>query len=103
MPRFSKFSASQEDSRSVIAAFKKRFCAVLPENGKCSGWPRGSGEASFDSYLCDIAISASELLRTATGLKSKSRVCAVCEKIKIIAPSSLSYIHKREGMLTNAS
>lgn len=35
-----KSLGSQEEIRSVMAAFRKRFLAVLPENSNLRGWPR---------------------------------------------------------------
>lgn len=36
---------------SVIAAFKKRFLAVFPENSNLRGFPKGEASEVSDSYL----------------------------------------------------
>ena len=56
MPRAEKFSGSHEERRSVIAAFKKRFGAVFPENRKSRGRLSGVGETSSDSQRADGAM-----------------------------------------------
>ena len=43
MPRALMSVGDQLDNLSVIAAFRKRFGAVLPLKGKCKGWARGEG------------------------------------------------------------
>lgn len=51
MPLALKSLGSHEEIRSVMAAFKKRFFAVLPENSNSRGLPKAEAFAGSDSYL----------------------------------------------------
>lgn len=53
MPRALKSFGSQEDSCSVIAAFRKWFLAVRPENSNFRGLPRGEESVVEDSYRAE--------------------------------------------------
>ncbi len=50
MPLAEKFFGSHEEMRSVIAALRNRFGAVLPEKSKWRGLPKGEAWTSSDEY-----------------------------------------------------
>src|SRR5882757_9434896 len=50
IPRALKSLGSHDEIRSVIAAFKNRFLAVLPENWNLSGLPRGEASSLAEWY-----------------------------------------------------
>lgn len=45
----------QLDNLSVIAAFRKRFGAVLPLKGKCKGWARGEA-SDVSEGTCGVEV-----------------------------------------------